>query len=66
DLGEEEPVEKSWNKKTRQTLLDLARKRSMAVKEALVEKGIAADRLFLCQPQVGEEKESGPRVDIYL
>lgn len=66
DLGDEKRPEKPWNEETRQTLLDLARKRSLVVKEALVEAGIDGDRLFLCQPQLGEVKEPGPRVDIYL
>lgn len=65
DLGETPPP-KPWSEEVRQQQLDLARKRAVAVKDALVAGGIGADRLFLCQPRVGEKENEEPRVDVYL
>jgi hypothetical protein len=56
----------SLSEEERARLLDLARKRAGAVKDYLIEQGIAADRLFICDPSIEKEKEALPRVEIAI
>jgi|GEM_PF-6371705 len=63
EKGREKP---SLSEEERARLLDLARKRSGAVKDYLIEQGIAADRLFICDPRIEQVKEARPRVEIAI
>ena len=45
-------------------LLELGEKREKVVKDALVEKGVSASRLVLCEPEVDREPGAVPRVEL--
>ena len=50
-----------------EVLMQLARNRSEALKDYLVEKqGVAAERLFICHPQIDKEEEALPRVELVI
>jgi len=46
------------------TLTDLARRRSLAVKAALVERGIDDTRLLVCKPRLDSRAGARPRVEL--
>ena len=49
------------------TLLQLAQSRAEAVKRALIDvHGVGADRLFVCQPETGDDESLAGRVDLLV
>ena len=49
------------------TLLQLAQSRAEAIKRALIDvHGVGAERLFLCQPETGEDESLAGRVDLLV
>ena len=48
-------------------LLELARGRALAVKTEMIERhGVSAERLFVCHPAIGPERDATPRVELKL
>ena len=47
-----------------EALLELGRQRQLAVKDYLVDKGVAAERLVICAPEVDDSPDAQPRVEI--
>ena len=65
--GERDGAVTPSSQMTDSQLQTLARQRSAAVKEHLVEKhGIEPDRLFLCHPEVDTDEEGKPRADLLI
>lgn len=51
-------------RRTDDDLLALARQRSIAVKEAMISRGIDGERLLLCQPRLDTDETAQPRVEL--
>lgn len=47
-------------------LLELARRRSGEIKRLLVDRGIAPDRLFVCNPEIDPNADGKPRTELML
>ncbi len=47
-------------------LRDLAQRRAMAVKDSLVRAGVAANRLYLCAPEIDSSPGAAPRVEVSM
>jgi len=68
EVGEQEdPYTASLQPLSDEELLNLAETRSDTVLTAIVQQGIAAERLFNCRPAIDEEKiEASPHVELIL
>lgn len=66
DFRPQDREKPSLSEEEKARLLDLARKRAGAVKDYLIKQGIVADRLFICDPGIEQEKDARPRVEIAI
>ena len=67
DKGDTQQESGPFSAEAQNALLTLARERSLAVKSYLVKKGgVAADKLFICYPEIDYEESAAPRVELRI